>query len=71
MSPARGLDELALLQIVAGDDEVGGFHGFDPGIFPARIRSFADDRLATVILFETSFALAAPPITPSRFLIAR
>ena len=26
-------DHLALLQIVAGDDEVGGLHCFDPGCF--------------------------------------
>ena len=30
------LDHLALLQIVAGDDELGGLHGFDPLRFTCR-----------------------------------
>ena len=69
------LDEFALLQIVAGHDEVGGFHGFDPGIFAAVIFAFADDRFATDILFKTAFAFcggfSAAPITPSRFFSTR
>src|SRR5258708_35809657 len=52
------LDDLALLQIVACNDEVGGGHGFGPGIFPAVIFAFDDDRFATTILFKTSFAFS-------------
>ena len=61
--------------IVAGNDEVGGFHDFDPGSFAAAILAFADDRFAAGILFKTACALAdvlsPPAITPSRFFIAR
>ena len=69
------LDEFALLQIVAGNDEVGGFHFFDPGVVAAVIFAFADDRFATVILFKTAFAFGGgfpgAPITPSRFFNTR
>ena len=65
------LDEFALLQIMARNDEVGGFHFFDPGSFPSVILAFADDRFATGILFKTVFAFGSPPTTPSRFFNAR
>jgi len=64
------LDEFASLQIIACNDEVGGFHFFDPGSFPAPIFAFADDGFATGILFKTAFAFGSPPITPSRCFIA-
>ncbi len=65
------LDEFALLQILACNDEVGGFHVFDPGFFPAAIFAFGDDRFATGGLLKTAFAFGSPPITPSRFFTAR
>jgi hypothetical protein len=48
-----------LLQIIACNDEVGGFHFSDPDAFAAVIFAFADDRFATDILFKTAFAFAA------------
>ena len=41
------LDQFALLQIVAGNDEVGGVHVSIPGCSAAVIFAFADDRFAT------------------------
>jgi hypothetical protein len=64
-------DGFELLQIMARNDEVGGFHVFAPGFFPASIFAFGDDRFATGILFKTAFAFGSPPITPSRFFTAR
>ena len=34
------LDDLALLQVGARDDEIGGGHGCDPGFFLAAIFAF-------------------------------
>jgi hypothetical protein len=55
---------------MAGDDEVDGFHGFDPGCFRTVIFAFDDDRFATGALFKTAFGFPSPPITPSRFFSA-
>jgi len=65
------LDESALLQIVACNGEIGGFHFFDPGIFAAAIFAFADDRFATGSLFKTVFAFGSLAITPSRLRSTR
>ena len=69
------LNEFALLQIVAGNDEVGGFHLFGPGMVAAVIFAFADGCFATDILFKTAFAFSGgfsvAPITPSRFFSTR
>ena len=65
------LNEFAALQIVAGDNEVGRFHVFDPGGFAAGIFAVADDRFATASLFKTAFALGSTPMTPSRRFVAR
>jgi hypothetical protein len=44
-------DGFELLQIMARNDEVGGYYVFDPGVFAALIFAFADDHFATAILF--------------------
>src|SRR5439155_2076881 len=53
-------DHLALLQIVAGDDEIGGWHCFDP-CTSSRATIFAptDDRFATAMMFKMLFDLDA------------
>ena len=51
-------DGFELLQIMARNDEVGGYYVFDPGVFAALIFAFADDHFATAILFKTAFGFA-------------
>jgi hypothetical protein len=41
------------------------------GSWTAAIFAITYERFATGTLFETAFALSAPAITPSRFLMAR
>jgi hypothetical protein len=53
------LDHLACLQIIAGDDEVGGFHGGDPGLLRVLIFAAVDNPFATATKFETLFASGA------------
>jgi hypothetical protein len=55
----------------ARDDEVGGFHFFDPGLLVAAIFPFADDRFATGSLFKTVFAFGSLARTPSRLRSSR
>ena len=65
-SRQRCFDEFALLQVVARNDEVGGFHFRVPGVFTAAIFAFADVGFATAALFKTVFDFFCPAITPSR-----
>ena len=64
------LDQLALLQIVACDDEIGGVHFLRSRLFAAVIIAFADVCFATGNLFKTAFVFSGAPITPSRLLSA-
>jgi hypothetical protein len=53
------------VKIAARDDEVGGFHFFDPGI-QASIFATDDDRFATAIKSKTLFAYFAQPSARAR-----
>jgi hypothetical protein len=46
------LNDLALLQIIACNDEVGGFHGFDPGVICSGIIASIDECFATSNLLK-------------------
>src|SRR5437899_9701190 len=59
------LDYLALLQIVAGDDKIGGWHWFDPCASHAAIFAPSDDRFATAKMFKTLFDLDVGMLPPS------
>jgi hypothetical protein len=56
-----------LLQIVAGDDKVGGGHWFDPCALHAAIFAPSDDPFATAITFKTVFRIGfdASPSLPA------
>jgi hypothetical protein len=58
-----GFDYLALLQIVAGDDEIGGLHCFDPCFSHAAIFAPSDECFATAMMFKTlfGFGVGMPP----------
>jgi hypothetical protein len=64
------LDEFALLEVVARNDELGGIHFrksvFRNPVFIAAIFAFADVGFATAALFKTAFDFCCPAITPSR-----
>jgi hypothetical protein len=56
----RGLDEFAVMKVIARDDEVGGVHGSISGAsgwrkIPAAIFACSNECFATAALFKTSF----------------
>jgi hypothetical protein len=61
-------DYLALLQIVAGNDEVGGLHCFDPCFSHAAIFAPTDDPFATAMMFKTVFDYPSLPATNAKRL---